>query len=190
MIEKDHPFYGLGELFKSEGAIFTFSKYKYIADSLFDEREIIKVKGEHISEQWVREQIGALTENQELALHSLVSIKGKTRHIPMIDFSLEDEFSVDVYHRLGLYISKNILSRVLFYSSGRSYHAYSLRLLSTREWLEFMGRLLLINPPNTSSIIDTRWIGHRLIGGYSSLRWSNNTNQYLSMPQKIKFPTS
>lgn len=188
MIEKDHPFFGLRDLFKSEDILFTFSKYKYIADSLFDEREIIKIKGEEISEQWVHEQIKSLSENQELAIHSLVTIKGRSYHIPMIDFSLDEEFSIAVFHRMGMYLSKKILLQTLFYSSGRSYHAYSLNLLSPKQWLEFMGRLLLINPPNNSSVIDTRWIGHRLIGGFSSLRWSNNTDQYLAMPKKIKFP--
>ena len=34
-------------------------------------------------------------------------------------------------------------------------------------------------------IVDSRWIGHRLIGGYSSLRWTNNTGMYRSEPSKI-----
>lgn len=188
MIERDHPFFGLSELFNIEGANFTFSKYKYVADSLFDEREIIKVNSEQISETWICSQIESLIENQELALHSLVNIRGRNFHIPMIDFSLDQEFSMDVYDRIARYIPKKVLSEISFYSSGRSYHAYSLNLLGPKEWLEFMGRLLLINPPHSSSIIDSRWIGHRLIGGFSSLRWSNNTNQYLAMPRKIKFP--
>jgi len=188
VIEKNHPYFGLLELFKSDDALFTFSKYKYIADSLFDERKLIKVKSQQISEKWVCDQLGTLIENEELALHSSVFIKGRNYHIPMIDFSLDEEFSIDIYHRMRLFLPKKTLSEILFYSSGRSYHAYSLNLLSPKEWLEFMGRLLLINPPRNSSIIDTRWIGHRLIGGYSSLRWSNNTNQYLAMPKRIKFP--
>jgi hypothetical protein len=35
-----------------------------------------------------------------------------------------------------------------------------------------MGRLLLLNLPEKPCLVDTRWVGHRLIGGYAALRWS------------------
>lgn len=188
MISKDHPFYSLNQLFKNDKATFSFSKYIYIADSLFDERELIEVHSSNLNEDWVIKQLVDLNANQELAINSLVKINGRSYHIPMIDFSLSDDFNNKVFDRMSRYLSKDILLSMSVYFSGRSYHAYSTSLLSPKEWLEFMGRLLLINPPENSSIIDSRWVGHRLIGGYSSLRWSNNSKQYLGMPKKIKFP--
>ena len=75
-----------------------------------------------------------------------------------------------------------------FFATGRSFHAYSLELLTPQAWNEFMGRLLLINPKRGSQIVDTRWVGHRIIGKYASLRWTNNSGSYLSLPKKIDSP--
>lgn len=50
-----------------------------------------------------------------------------------------------------------------------------------------MGHLLLINPRNGAEVVDTRWVGHRLIGGFGSLRWSNNSGQYLGLPTRVAF---
>jgi hypothetical protein len=188
VIDRDHPFYCLNQLFKNENAIFSLSKYVYTADTLFDERELIEVESENLTENWLKEQVTSLNSNQELAFHSLVKLNGRNYHIPMIDFSLSDDFNSEIYDRMSRYLSKKILLNMSIYFSGRSYHAYSTSLLSPKEWLDFMGRLLLINPPQSNSIIDSRWIGHRLIGGYSSLRWTNNSKQYMGMPKRIKYP--
>ena len=72
-----------------------------------------------------------------------------------------------------------------FSNSGRSFHAYSLRLISPKEWREFMGRLLLLNLPGRSSFIDSRWVGHRLVAGYASLRWTANSEQYTCQLHKF-----
>ena len=53
------------------------------------------------------------------------------------------------------------------------------------EWIKFMGSLLLLNIPGKIKIVDSRWVGHRLLGGYASLRWSNNTRQYKRFPVLI-----
>lgn len=74
------------------------------------------------------------------------------------------------------------------YGSGRSFHVYSTTLLGPKDWFDFMGRLLLINPRGQKEIVDTCWIGHRLIGGFGSLRWSNNSGMYLGSLSRISFP--
>ena len=186
MIENNHPFNYLSEMFHEKDSILYFSKYLYKADSLFDEREIIEVASGKINQQWVEQEIVNLRDDHELALHSKIKLKGKTYHIPMIDFSYENDITEDVFDRLRMFIPKKIFLNLSLFKSGRSFHAYSTTLLTPKEWIEFMGRLLLINSNNDRSIIDSRWIGHRLIGGYSSLRWSNNTNHYLAMPTKLE----
>lgn len=188
MIEKDHPYYFLANLFGEKEIIFTFSKYVYKPDSLLDHRELISVSSDDLTVQWVNNQIESLRPEQELALHSNVIINKRTYHIPMIDFSHVKDLSREVIARLNNFVPRNIVSNMELYDSGRSYHAYSLSLISPKDWIEFMGRLLLVNMPNESPIIDARWIGHRLIGGYSSLRWSSNTPHYLSSPKKFQFP--
>ena len=132
--------------------------------------------------------IYSLDIDQELAFHSLIKTKyGKTFHIPMIDFS-SSSLDIEIYYRLKNFIDYKILSNMVFFKSGNSFHAYSTKLLTHKEWLSFMGSLLLINPPNSSiNIIDNRWIGHRIMSGYASLRWSNNSGIYKTIPHKTNF---
>lgn len=54
------------------------------------------------------------------------------------------------------------------------------------KWNRFLGRLLLMNEPGSPALVDARWIGHRLIGGYAALRWSANSAQHDSVPKRIR----
>lgn len=188
MITECHPFHFLQQLFQKNEATFVFSKYTYTPDSLFDEREFLIFSGEELSEERINQEIRSLRPDQELALHSKVRINGKNLHIPMIDFSIEETVNSEVFDRMSRYLPKALMLNMAVYASGRSFHAYSTTLLGPKEWFEFMGRLLLINPRNQADIVDSRWVGHRLIGGFGSLRWSNNSGQYLGLPSRIAFP--
>lgn len=187
MITELHPFNFVQSLFEREEAQFAFSKYVYTPDSLLDDREFLTLSGTEVTEDRINLEIASLRPDQELAFHSKVQIKGKTFHIPMIDFATEEEVSHQVFDRMSQYLPKKLMLNMAVYASGRSYHAYSKTLLGPKEWQDFMGRLLLINPRDQANIVDTRWIGHRLIGGFSSLRWSNNSGQYLGLPSRINF---
>lgn len=187
MIDVDHPFFFLKDLFDSE-SIYSLSKYIYLPDSLTDDRIIYQVLGGDFSFDYINNMIYSLDFDQEVAFHSIVKTKyGKTFHIPMIDFAMND-LTINIYHRLKYFIDYKILSNMIFFSSGNSFHAYSSKLLTHKEWLNFMGSLLLINSPNSPiNIIDDRWIGHRIMSGYSSLRWSNNSGTYKAIPRKAEF---
>lgn len=173
MILEHHPFHFLIKAFANKEVVFTFSKYIYTPDTLFDEREIFELTAQELTIERINLEIASLQSNQELALHSNIRIKKGSRclsyHIPMIDFLIEENLSRDVYFRMKNYIP-NVLSSMSFFSSGRSFHGYSSQLLNNKEWHQFMGCLLLVNPINHQGIIDNRWIGHRLVGGFSSLR--------------------
>jgi len=188
VINEKHPFHFLSSLFQKEEATFTFSKYVYTPDSLMDDREFVRVSGDELSTDWVKSTMASLRPDQELALHSWVRVGERNWHIPMIDFSLEKAISQDVFDRMSRYLPKALMLNMAVYSSGRSFHAYSTTLLGPKDWFDFMGRLLLINPRGADAIVDTRWIGHRLIGGFGSLRWSNNSGMYLKTPSRIPFP--
>jgi hypothetical protein len=188
VIAQTHPFYFLSSLFRKEEATFEFSKYVYTPDSLLDEREIFSVSGNDLTEEWVQSTLSLLRPDQELAIHSKVSMAGRNWHIPMIDFSLEKGMSEEVFDRMSRLLPKSLMLNMAVYSSGRSFHAYSTTLLTPKSWYDLMGRLLLINPRNADEIVDTRWVGHRLVGGYGSLRWSNNSGQYLGHPTRVRFP--
>jgi len=187
-MKNSHPFQTVKHLFSKKESIFKFSKYTYTPDTLFDDREIIEMQGDAISEEWVDKTIKSLKPDQELALSSLTKIRGKTLHIPMIDLAIGQIDGQEIFSRMNRYVSRSVLMNISFYSSGRSFHAYSTTLLPPKDWISFIGQLLLINPKNQPEIIDSRWIGHRLIGGYGSLRWSNNSKNYLGEPTAIRFP--
>lgn len=187
MINKDHPFYLIKTVLDNESS-YSLSKYIYLPDSLSDEREIFHLKGSEFTASYISTLIENLNPNQELAFHSNIKTKyGKTYHIPMIDFTIKDEITRDAFYRLNNFIDKKIFKEMIFFSSGHSFHAYSSKLLTHKEWLSFMGSLLLVNPVNNeNSIIDTRWIGHRIMSGYGSLRWSNNSGKYLQLPKRFE----
>lgn len=187
MINQDHPYIFIKSILDNE-ANYSMSKYIYLPDSLSDERQFFHPKGSEFSEYYVSQLINTLNTNQELAFHSNIKTKsGRTYHIPMIDFTIQNEISRDAYYRLNNFISKKVFNEMTFFSSGHSFHAYSSKLLTHKEWLSFMGSLLLVNPVNAeNSIIDTRWIGHRVMSGYGSLRWSNNSGKYLQLPKRFE----
>ena len=185
-IEASHPFFLIRNLAStlSDDAEFEFSIYEYEPQSILDIRETERIKAWDLSEELIENIINTLPNNKELAIHSAVRINKKLFHIPMIDFvTPEQEISgkIDTIRQL---LPREIFNEISFYHSGRSCHAYSLKLIKHSDWVSFMGRLLLISKPNENQIIDTRWIGHRLLAGYSSLRWSNNSKQYLAAPKK------
>lgn len=188
MIGAGHPYYFLNDLLEKRNTIFQLSKYIYKADSLLDEREYVSICADEFTENWVNHTIHTLPGNQELAIHSKVTINGRTWHIPMIDFAVEGGLTSETVDRLRLFVPRMVVLNLAVFTSGRSFHAYSTSLLSPKEWLNFMGRLLLVNPRHGKEVIDSRWIGHRLIGGFCALRWSNNSGLYLGEPNRIKLP--
>ncbi|RNF51540.1 hypothetical protein EBI00_06485 [Marinomonas hwangdonensis] len=162
-----------------------FSIYKYQPQSIIDERKSFPVKKLDLSDSWLLDQLNRLNENEELAFHSKFKIGSRYYHMPMIDFNCKIEDIDKAKKVLSNLLPKEIFHSLSFYESGRSLHAYGSTPIPNTRWVEFMGRLLLANLPNEPSIIDTRWVGHRLVGGYSSLRWSANSDYYLKIPTKI-----
>ena len=184
-----HPYLVVSELLERYGneLEFEFSKYMYTPNSLFDEREIFSVRGLECCESLVIDLLNDLNDRKELALHSKVKKKnGKVYHIPMIDFSFVDDWEEEFKRLIRNILPRKITRDLVVFSSGRSYHGYSTCLITPKEWREFMGILLLLNAPGNCKYIDCRWIGHRLVGGYSSLRWSCNTHNYLTLPSRLK----
>lgn len=167
---------------------FEFSIYEYIPQSLLDNRDVFTLSAHEISENKIEGIISKLPHDRELALHSKVRIGKTVKHIPMIDFQGKINEISPFISRIENTLPRKISKELIFFDSGRSLHAYSPILLNKEEWHNLMGRLLLISLPKEENIIDVRWVGHRIIAGYGSLRWSNNTNQYLRLPRKIKNP--
>ncbi len=111
-------------------------------------------------------------------MHSTLTQGRRIKHVPMIDFAVKPGMAAEVItwtdHHLGIDLQ--------LFDSGRSFHGYGIRPISETQWVRLMGLLLLGNAPNREPVVDARWIGHRLLAGYSSLRWSNNSTHYTRWP--------
>ncbi|WP_157050744.1 hypothetical protein [Herbaspirillum rhizosphaerae] len=159
-------------------ALMTFSSYKYVPQQVKDERRIFTVRLGEITDSWLTDRIGELPTDHEIALHSAIDTGNGIKHIPMVDFCTTDTISQKFIS--WIYESSGITLRL--YDSGRSFHGYGIEPISDANWISFMGLILLANLPGESPLIDTRWVGHRLLAGYSSLRWSANSFHSLKLP--------
>jgi hypothetical protein len=170
-----HPIHFVINFSKSlpNNALLTFDIYEYIPQSVIDNRTSFNMKSEDISEEWLKNILDGLPSNKEICLNSKVIIGDVVLHIPMIDFATEDMTDIRVVEKL-------LPVEPTYYESGRSFHAYFPTLINDEQWTKFMGGLLLFN--DAKNIVDDRWIGHRLMGQFSSLRWSCNTKQYKKFP--------
>lgn len=151
-------------------------------------RSISSVKDINYFYNEIIDIINNLPINRELAIHSKV-VKNKSEyHIPFIDF--EAPIGVNLFDSLNE-LQKMFNDDIYIFESGRSYHGYFDALYSKRKWERFLGTLLLLNKTNEIRIIDSRWIGHSLRQGFSSLRLSCNTSAYKNFPRFIyKIPKS
>lgn len=168
----------------------SFSCYFYQPQSPFDRRERFSVDANDVSRAWLDQRFSRLQPGWDLALDSVVhQEKGGARHLPMIDFATGQLGRAEFIH-LRRVLGERRLRNLEFFASGRSFHAYGLELLKPKEWIEFMGRLLLLNLPGQPPLVDSRWIGHRLMAGYSALRWSANSAHYVGLPARVAIPVA
>lgn len=181
-----HPIDVVGALRENYGGslVLQFSRYAYKPQTIFDERETFDVLISEVTLDWLQNEITSLQSGWELALNSrVVDQRRRTLHIPMIDFV--GRHVLCAYSAFEGVLGSYLAKRMMFFDSGRSFHAYSPVLIAPGDWVDFMGRLLLLNPPGDQPVTDARWIGHRLMGGFSALRWSNNSGAYVGLPVAV-----
>lgn len=159
----------------------TLSNYIYEKHSFNDIRSQFQIESKDVNKEWLTNHILSMDTASELALHSVIDVNEARYHIPMIDFTAKRS------EKNTLLALKNLSHfwemDFLIFFSGRSFHAYGTRLIIDSDWVKFMGSLLLLNLRGTTNkLIDTRWVGHRILAGYAALRWSNNTSQYKAFP--------
>lgn len=182
----EHPFQHIFEMSRNwDGAVLEFSLYSYKPQSILDDRTTISVKVEDFDRLWLENVLTQMREGEELAFHSKVKKGNRNLHVPLIDFSCSSSNLDLAKNKLRKVLANNIVSGLQYYDSGRSMHAYGSCLMQKKEWLEVMGALLLANFPNELPIVDSRWIGHRLMGGFTSLRWTSNSGAYLKVPSLL-----
>lgn len=185
-INQTHPLDHIEYFIASEPEIkqVEMSLYTYHPLTVQDERIIKRVDASKLRTSFYNFS-KSIEPFQEIAFHSTVYVclegQEMQMHIPMIDFKSSSESTVkEVVTTLK---EEYNCENAIIVHSGRSFHAYILKLLTFQKWTEFMGRILLFNVPEKEEIVDMRWVGHRLFAGYGALRWTKNTKQYLSEPR-------
>lgn len=185
-INDKHPYWHVNQIVASEPTIrkLSLSYYIYRPQSLLDERTDISVSREtFLDPTSINLLILNCPNGRDLAFHSTVTLEdGSTRHIPMIDMSTGARAHLE---KLKAFLDAETYYGFVWFESGRSFHGYGSQLITHSEWVSHMGQLLLSNQKDMKPTVDPRWIGHRLIAGYSALRWSRNTEHYLKMPQRV-----
>lgn len=187
-LDSTHPIGFVQSLMGKYGDELTlnFSKYYYRPNSVFDERETFEVPIWDVTTKWFDDQVSGLRPDWELAMNSLVRDKrGRSLHVGMIDFTGRPSVSL-VRSRIHELIATKDADDFSLYDSGRSFHGYLLMLMTPAKWREFLGRLLLMNFVNEEPLVDSRWVGHRLIGGFSALRWSSNSSLHTFGPRLLR----
>lgn len=163
---------------------FEFSKYVYVPQAIAESRTPFRARFSE-AQGVFNEQQRLLSALEEIAFHSCVFFpEGKKRaHVPMIDMGCE---KIEPHlPELKKAFSDFGIDRFTVFHSGRSFHIYGHRLLADdHELIRFMGRVLLLNLPRQERVIDERWVGHRLMAGYLTLRWTKNNPHYKSAPVK------
>lgn len=186
MIAETHPYWHVRALVKQRVDVVAVpvSYYTYRPQTVFDTRTTWTIPAtDFVNADCVESMMDATPEGQEMAIHSDLQIAGGERlHMVMVDMSTASKAHLA---KLRTFLGDNFFQQISWYSSGRSFHGYGDALLSEAEWVNFMGLLLLANQPRLEPTVDPRWIGHRLLAGYASLRWTRNTSHYLSTPTRL-----
>jgi len=181
-----HPIHGLvRSLLQNNNVVLEFSRYIHLGQGRTLSRDIFHVEAGNLGTEWLAKQIGRLSREQELALHSKVLQQGQTYHIPMVDFAQVKSTEILVDKMLP--VSELLSTDIALYDSGQSMHGYYFCLIGEREWYEYLGKLLLCNDPLAADeqVVDSRWVGHSLDHGFSALRWSCNSGIYSGLPQLV-----
>lgn len=160
---------------RRKGVVFEFSKYIYKPQVLDDSRQVFSVNGEQLKNDRLKSHIDLLSAKEEIAIHSKLLINGRIQHIPMIDLACDLDVLAESYSILNALVFSKIKGNFFLYKSGNSAHVYGDRLIGISEWFRLQGLLLLCNLPGRPKIVDDRWIGHRIIARYSSLRLTCNS---------------
>ena len=186
-MNEDHPIKVVERIAQTYGDDLTlqFGLYVYVPQTLADDRKIQDVQYRSMG-PWFAETSQGLGPLEEIAIQSLIRLgrSNSQMHLPMVDF--HDGATVDDLKKTIGSMRGHGFEEFFPYDSGKSFHLYCLPLIELEELATFFGRLLLLNEPKRNPIVDSRWIGHRLLAGYAALRWTANNPHYKKRPTRIE----
>lgn len=187
MLSPQHPYWYVRSIVSDNSTInyLYFSFYAYSPQTVADDRSVFRVPVEQfLDPKFMSEFLASVPAGQEAAIHSSVELAdGGTRHLVLVDMATSSKAHLE---KLRVFLGDHFFQRMVWFSSGRSFHGYGADLLTDHEWVQFMGLLLLANKPRLEPTVDPRWIGHRLKAGYSALRWTKNTSHYIISPSRVR----
>jgi hypothetical protein len=166
--------------------IFTYSRYEVAPPGLqaiAPRSPVLRVSASDVTSDWIAHRFAELGPNEEMAWHSWVECGGVGFHIPMVDFADRPIRSELCQLDRVLRVEMGLIGTLVLFDTGRSFHGYFPDLIAERDLPEYLGRLLLLNEHDRLPVVDTRWVGHGLVRGFTALRWSNNTDRYHAMPR-------
>jgi hypothetical protein len=131
-------------------------------------RKFLNLSRHQVTQQYLSRLLDGLPHGEALAVTSRLRLHGsQIGHIPMVDFRCSHAAS----DRLVDYLQQLHPEGGFLLKTTNSYHFYGNTLLTHSKWRRFAGRCLLGEPD-----VDVRWLGHRLIEGWSSLRISPDSH--------------
>lgn len=188
LIVQGHPCLLVEAIVARHGAdvILTYSRYEVAPPGLqavAPRSAVLRVPARDVTPDWIADRFAELSPNEEMAWHSRVECEGLGFHIPMIDFVGRPGHSVLCDLACMLTSEMGLSGHIVLFETGRSFHGYTPDLIPERAWPKYLGHLLLFNENAHPPVIDTRWVGHSLVRGFTALRWSHNTSRYRAMPR-------
>jgi hypothetical protein len=185
-----HPCLVMEEIAGRHGRdlIFTYSRYRVAPpgqQAKAPRSTVLRVAAHDVTPDWLADRFEELGPHEELAWHSWVQWKGVAFHIPMIDFVNHPSYSSLCEISRMLTAEMDLRGDFAFFETGSSFHGYFPDLITEQAWPRYLGQLLLLNEHERQPVIDTRWVGHALVRGFSALRWSHNTRRYQAMPRLL-----
>jgi hypothetical protein len=186
-IVQGHPCLIVEEIAARHGTdvIFSYSRYEVAPPGLqavAPRSEVLRVPACDVTPNWVADRFAELGPSEEMAWHSWVECRGVGFHIPMIDFMGRPARPVLCQLGRVLEAEMELRSSLAVFDTGRSFHGYFPDLIPEAAWPKYLGELLILNAHHRPPVVDTRWVGHALVRGFTALRWSNNTDRYRAMP--------
>lgn len=115
-------------------------------------------------------------EGWERGITNRVIAGGRTMYVPMFDMKGKYYAPEQLKEAFGRkFYDKNYQDISYVFETDSSYHVYVPDLLTEQEWRELMlDSLIPVNPTGSLSV-DTRWVGHALLQGFTAIRVSNFT---------------
>lgn len=186
VIPRSHPYWLVRSVVERRNDVVAVpaSYYTYLPRTVADTRsEWLIPTEEFLNPERMLGYMEQTPEGQEMAVHSNIMLASQEPvHLVMIDMATSSKAHLE---KLRVFLGDNFFYKISWYDSGRSFHGYGDSILTEADWVKFMGLLLLANQPNLEPTVDPRWIGHRLLAGYASLRWTNHSRHYLRMPASL-----